>query len=113
MGHNTVEILQTARQLLSTGVVGAAADMLEEFVAEHPDNQEALELICRAYLLLNDSERASAFSQKLLNTRPSNQNSLQAQSYGAEHASYITDNAFDEHETPQMEYEVRFRRYAG
>ena len=107
MGHNTVDILQTASQLLSTGVVGAAADMLEEFVAEHPDNQEALELICRAYLLLNDSERASAFSQKLLNTRPSNLDSLQAQSYGAEHASYITHNAFDEHEYyPGMEYEA-------
>lgn len=107
MSINIVGTLQEARKLISDGLVCAAAAILEEFLQEQPDNQDALKLISRAYLILNDQERAAAYLRKARDAKKYNESPGREQQFDTVDASYYGDSLAGEQEySPGLEYEV-------
>ena len=104
---NDFEIMQQALDLISSGLAVAAAEILEEFIEEQPDNQEALKLTSRAYLILNDQERAAVFLRKSHDAEKYNQSLARRQQFDANDASYFSGNASGQREySPGLEHET-------
>lgn len=104
---NSIGIIQEARDLISDGLADAAAEILEEFVEEQPDHQEALKLIRRAYSILNDQERAAAFLRKSHDVGKCNESSARKRPFDSKDATYFRDNMSGEQEySPGLEYET-------
>lgn len=107
MRMNSDGTLQEARKLISDGLAGAAEEILEELVEEHPGNQEALKLISRAHLILNDQESASVYLRKSHDAGKYSQSPARGQQFNSNDASYIVNNASGEQEySPGLEYET-------
>ena len=107
MKMNIVSTLQEARKLISDGLVCTAAEVLEEIVEEQPGNHDALKLMSRAYLILNDQDSATACLRKLHGARKDNQSPARGQQFDSNDASYVVDSASGEQEySPALEYEV-------
>ncbi|GEM_PF-3380262 len=104
---NGIGIMQEAKDLISEGLSGAAAEILEELVEKQPDNQEALKLISRAYLNLNNRERATEFLRRSHDAGKYNESPAREQQFDTKDASYISDSLSGEQEyTPGLEYET-------
>jgi hypothetical protein len=92
-------IIHEAKDLISDGLVGAAVDLLEEFVKEQPYNSEALQLISRAYLIMGQQNLAASFLRRSLRAKQSAKVLPAAGQFGTGDAEY-----YDESTKHQPEY---------
>jgi hypothetical protein len=68
----------------SSGSVGAAADLLEDFIEEVPDNQEALLLIGQAYQVIGQENLAKSFLARSVAAKDSETLSQDTNQFGTE-----------------------------
>jgi hypothetical protein len=99
--------MREAQDLISGGLVGAAADLLGEFVEEQPNNHEALHLISRAYLIMDQKEIAASFLRRSVIAEKSAGISSAAGQFRMNDAQYYNDGADVQSEyTPGQEYDL-------
>jgi hypothetical protein len=104
---DTESQISEARELLGSGLPLAAADLLEELIEDHPTNQKALELIARAYLVLEDSTKAASYLQRSLDAQRATPQPADALGFGTSDEEYSADIDFSEPEyIPGEEYLV-------
>ena len=85
--------LEEAQQLMAQGLVGAAADLLEDFIEEAPNNHEALLLISQAYQVMGQEDLAKSFHARSIAAKNSENSLLSADQFGTKDTEYLANNA--------------------